>query len=313
VPLRENPVMLEIKAEGRPVESGVPIPMAVYRTATPDYFAAAGMKVQAGRNFGATDRAGTGPVAIVNQALAQRLFGDDDPIGRRVAWTGQVLSAIGMKDDAWRTIVGVVNDTRDNGPDAPPPLVMFLPLAQNDLGWFPGAFVIRAAAAPTLAPRVQQIINDLAPETPILRVATLEQIRAETLVAERLNAFLVLALGALALVIAAVGLAGVLSFFISQRTAEIGIRMSLGAAPARILGMVLGDGAVLLGLGTGFGLIGSFAVVRLLEGVLFGVAPRDPTTLATVVLVMTGVGLGACALPAWRAARVNPLMAMRKE
>jgi predicted permease len=296
VPLRENPLMLEIKAEARPLEPGVPIPMAEYRAATPEYFAAAGMKVLAGRNFAATDRAGAGPVAILNQSLAQRLFGNDDPIGRRVAWTGQVLSAIGMKDDAWRTVVGLVNDTRDNGPDAPPPLVMFLPLAQNDIGWFPGAFVIRAAAAPTLAPRVQQIINELAPETPVLRVATLAQIRAENLMAERLNTFLVLALGALALVIAAVGLAGVLLFFISQRTAEIGIRMSFGAAPTRILAMVLGDGAMLLGVGIGLGLIGSFAVVQLLEGVLFGVAPRDPTTLAAVTLVMIAVGLSACAL-----------------
>jgi putative ABC transport system permease protein len=287
--------------------------MAEYRTATPDYFAAAGMKVLAGRNFAATDRAESGPVAILNVSLARRLFGDEDPIGRRVAWTGQVLSAIGMKQDAWRTIVGVVNDTRDNGPDAPPPLVMFQPLAQNDLGYFPGAFVIRAAAAPTLAPRVQRIINELAPEQPILRVATLAQIRAESLLAERLNTFLVLALGALALVIAAVGLGGVLSFFISQRTAEIGIRMSFGAAPVRILGMVLGDGAVLLGLGTALGLIASFAVVQLLEGVLFGVAPRDPTTLATVTLVMIVTGLGACAVPAVRAARLEPLTALRKE
>ena len=313
VPLRENQVMLEIKAEGRPQEPGVPIPMAAYRTATPDYFAAAGMKVLAGRNFAATDRAESGPVAILNVSLARRLFGDEDPIGRRVAWTGQVLSAIGMKQDAWRTVVGVVNDTRDNGPDAPPPLVMFQPLAQNDLGYFPGAFVIRAAAAPTLAPRVQRIINELAPEQPILHVATLAQIRAESLLAERLNTFLVLALGALALVIAAVGLGGVLSFFISQRTAEIGIRMSFGAAPVRILGMVLGDGAVLLGLGTALGLIASFAVVQLLEGVLFGVAPRDPTTLATVTLVMIVTGLGACAVPAVRAARLEPLTALRKE
>ena len=313
VPLRPNQILLEIKAEGRPQEPGVPIPMAEYRTATPEYFDAAGMKLLTGRGFAATDRIGSGPVAILNQALAERLFGKDDPVGRRVAWTGQVLSAIGMKEEAWRTVIGVVNNTRDNGPHAPPPLVMFQPLAQYDIAYFPGAFVIRAAGASALAPRVQKIINQLAPESPILHVATLEQIRAENVAAERLNTFLVVMLGALALVIAALGLAGVLSFFISQRTAEIGIRMSLGAAPTRILTMVLGDGAVMLGLGIALGVLGALGVVRLLEGLLFGVPARDPVTLVSVMLVMIAVGLGACLVPALRAARVNPLIAMRKE
>ncbi len=311
VPLRSAGVQLEVKAEGRPQEPGVPIPMAEYRTATPDYFDAAGMRILAGRNFADTDNDGSEPVAILNQALAKRLFGDDDPLGRRVTWTGQVLSAIGMTE-RWRTVIGITGDTRDAGPAAPPPPAMFLPLAQNDLGYFPGAYVIRAAAAPTLAPRVQQIIQELSPSSPVLRVATLDQIRAETIAAERLNTLLVATLGALALVIAAVGLAGVLSFFIGQRTAEIGIRMSLGAEPARVLGMVLGDGAVLLGIGTAFGLLGSLLVARLLEGLLYGVAPRDPATLAMVTVVMAAVGIIACAVPALQAARVDPLVAIRK-
>lgn len=313
VPLRPNQVMLEIKAEGRPVESGTPIPMAEYRTATPEYLDAVGVKLLSGRNFSATDRSDAGPVAIINQTLARRLFGTDDPVGRRVAWTGQVLSAIGMKDNAWRTVVGVVSDTRDNGPNAPAPPVLYHPLTQNDLGYFPGAFVIHGDAAPQLGARVQEILNQLAPNSPVVRMATLEQIRAENIASERLNTILVVALGMLGLLIAAVGLAGVLSFLISQRTAEIGIRMSLGAAPSRILGMVLGDGAIMLALGTAFGLAGSLLVVRLLEGLLFGVAPRDPATLLSVTFVMVVVGLSACALPALRAARVNPLIAMRKE
>jgi predicted permease len=312
VPLRDNQVGLEIKAEGRPPEPGVPVPLAQYRTATPEFFDAAGMRVLAGRGFSATDHADAGRVAILNQALAERLFGDDDPIGRRVSWTGQVLSAIGMQE-SWKTVVGVVSNTRDDGPEAPPPLVMFQPLAQNDLGYFPGAFVIRGSTAPTLAPRVQQIINELAPDQPIVRVATLGQIRDENIAAERLNTLLVATLGALALVIAAVGLAGVLSFFISQRTAEIGIRMSLGAAPGRVLRMVLGDGAIMLGAGTVLGIVGSLAAARLLEGLLFGIAPRDPATLAVVAAVMAAVGLAACAVPAVRAARVDPLIAIRKQ
>jgi putative ABC transport system permease protein len=313
VPLRPNQMMLEIKAEGRPVEPGMPIPMAEYRAATPEFFDAVGVKLITGRQFLATDRSDGGRVAILNQTLATRLFGNDDPIGRRVAWTGQVLSAIGMKDDAWRTVVGVVGDTRDNGPNAAAPPVLYLPLTQNDVGYFPGAFVIHGDAAPRLGAQVQQIMNQLAPTSPVVRMATLEQISAETITAERLNTILVAALGLLALLIAAVGLAGVLSFLISQRTAEIGIRMSLGAAPSRILGMVLGDGAVMLAFGTMFGLAGALLVVQLLEGLLYGVAPRDPATLVSVIFVNLAVGLTACALPALRAARVNPLIAMRKE
>jgi predicted permease len=312
VPLRSNPVMLEIKAEGRPPEPGEPVPVAAYRTATPDFFDAAGMEILSGRAFEDTDEAGSAPVAILNQALAERLFGNEDPLGRRVAWTGEVLSAIGMTGD-WRTVVGVVSNTRDDGPDRPAPAMMFQPLTQNDLAYFPGAFVIRADGATSLAPAVQRIINEMAPEQPVLRVATLEQIRQENIAAERLNTFLVGVLGALALVIAAVGLAGVLSFLVSERTSEIGIRMSLGADPRQVLGMVLWDGGKLLLAGTALGLLGSMGVTRLLEGLLFGVAAGDPGTLAAVVLVMTTVGLGATAGPALRAARIDPLIAIREE
>jgi putative ABC transport system permease protein len=312
VPLRPNQIQLEVRAEGRPPEPGQPIPLAEYRTATPRFFDAAGMRILAGRNFAETDGADRAPVAILNQAAAERLFGDDDPIGRRVSWTGEVLSAIGMTEK-WRTVVGVVSNTLDNGPDLPAPPVMFLPHTQNDIGYFAGAFVIRGETAPTLAPRVQEIITTLAPEQPVLRVATLEQIRQETIAAERLNTFLVGALGALALIISAVGLAGVLSYFISERTAEIGIRMSLGAQPGQVLAMVLRDGGLLLGIGTLLGLAGSLAVSRLLDGMLYGVTPGDPGTLALVVATIAMVGIVAAGLPALRAARIDPLVAIREE
>jgi predicted permease len=312
VPLRRNQLGLEIRAEGAPPAPGQPIPIAQMRTATPDWFEAVGMQIQTGRDFESTDRIDARKVVILNRALAERLFGDADPLDKRVTWTGQVLSAIGMQEE-WKTVVGVVNNTLDDGPDAPPPLIMFEPLAQAALPFFPGAFVIRASAAPSLAPRVIQVINELSPESPVLRIATLEQIREENVASERLNTLLITALGGLALAIAAIGLGGVLSFFISQRTAEIGIRMSLGAAPVRVLAMVLKDGAILLAIGTVAGLVGSLVATRLLEGLLFGVAPRDPLTLAAVTALMCAVGLAACAVPAVRAARVDPLVAIRKE
>jgi predicted permease len=312
VPLRTAGILLEVKAEGQVDEPGVPKPMAEYRTATPEFFRAAGIPLISGREFTATDRVGTGRVAILNQALAERLFPNQDPIGQRVAWTGDVLRFIGMAGD-WRTVVGVVGNTRDAGVNSPPPLALFEPLAQNDLGFFPGAFVIRAPGAAGLAPQATRVIRELAPEQPIERVATLEQIREESIAPQRLNAFLVGALGVLALVIAAVGIGGVLAFFTSQRTAEIGIRMSLGAEPGRVMRMVLADGGALLAVGISLGLVGSLLAGRLVQGLLFGVAPRDPGTFLAVSLLMTAVGLTACAIPALRASRVDPLVAMRTE
>lgn len=312
VPLRSSMVMLEIKAEGRPPEPGVPTPMAEYRTATPEYFRAAGMRVLRGRGFAETDVSDGAQVAILNESLAERLFGDEDPVGRRVAWTGDVLQFIGMAG-GWRTVVGIVNDTRDRGPSQPAPPVMYQPLAQNEMGFFPGAFVIRAEGAASLAPQAERVVREMAPDQPVERVATLEQIREETIASQRLNAYLVGAFGTLAAVIAAVGLAGVLAFFTAQRTTEIGIRMSLGATRRQVMGTVLADGGVLLGLGIGVGLAGSVLVARLLEGLLFGVTPADPLTFAAVAAVMLAVGIAACAEPARRAAGVDPMVAMRKE
>lgn len=312
VPLRSEMVMLEVKAEGRPNEPGRPAPMAQYRTATPGFFDAAGMRLVAGRGFADTDQVDTAPVAIVNEALAQRLFGDDDPIGQRVAWTGRVLPAIGMTEE-WRTIVGVVANTLDDGPTMAPPPLMFRPFTQGEFPYFPGAFVVRGEQAEALAPEIQRIINELAPESPLLRVASLEQVRQETIAPARLNAFLVALLGLLALVIASIGLAGMLSFLVGERTNEIGIRMSLGAQPRRVLGMVLMDAGRLLAVGIALGILGSFGVTRLIEGLLFGVTPGDPRTLGLVVVVMAGVGLTAAAGPALRASRIDPLDAIRQQ
>ena len=312
VPLRASPIQLEIRAEGRPLEPGVPTPMAEYRTASPGYFEAAGMRVLAGRDFYASDDGAAAPVAILNETLARRLFGDDDPLGRTVAWTGDVLQFIGMSG-RWQTVVGVVNDTRDSGPSEAPAPVLYQPLAQNELGFFGGGFVIRGEAAAALAGTAERVVREMAPENPVERVATLEQIREETVTSQRLNAFLVGGFGVLALVIATIGIGGVLAFVVAQRTREIGIRMSLGAQRGRVVRGVLGDGIRLLGLGIAVGLVGSVVVGRLLEGLLFGVAPGDPATLALMSGLMFTVGLVACALPARRAAGVDPMVAMRDE
>src|SRR5687768_17587473 len=300
VPLRRAGFQLEVKAEGRAVAPNEPVPQAEYRTASPEYFEAAGIPLLAGRTFSSTDRKGSAPVVVLNKALADRLFPDQDPIGRKVAWTGEVLKFIGISD-GWRTVIGVVGNTKDGGLDAPPMPVMFLSFSQGD---YPsGGFVIRTRTdAATLAPAATRIVRGIAPQQPIEKVLTLNQIRDESVGPRRLNAQLVTSFGMLALIVAAIGIAAVLAFSVSTRTNEIGIRMSLGADASRVQRMVLSEGGVLVVLGLVLGVFGALALSRLMQGLLFGVAPHDPATLAGVVVLMALVGIGACWVPALRAA-----------
>jgi len=209
-------------------------------------------------------------------------------------------------------VVGVVGDTRDAGLDADPPPVVFQPFAQE--ATFAGGLVIRAAqTAPGLVSAATRVVRGIAPEVPIENVLTVGQIRDQSVAPRRLNAVLVSSFGALAIIIAAVGIAGVLAFSVSARTTEIGIRMSLGATSGRVQRMVLLEGGVLLTLGLVLGALGAFFAARLMRGLLFGVAPYDPVTLATVALTMAAVGVGACWIPALRAARVEPAIAIRRQ
>jgi predicted permease len=311
VPLRNTPFVLEVAAEGRALGSGEATPRAVYKTADPGYFAAAGIPLLEGRAFTSTDRRGSARVVILNKSLAERLFPNQDPIGRRVAWTGEVLKFIPVSGD-WRTVVGVVGDTRDAGLDVAPTPTLFQPFAQEEL--FGGAMVIRSSSDPALLePSVLRAIREMYPQQIIENVATLEEVRDATVAPRRLNALFIASFGALAMIIAMVGIAGVLAFSVSSRTAEIGIRMSLGADSARVRRMVLGEGGALLVIGLAAGVAGALVTSRLLQRLLFGVAPYDPVTLLAVTFILAAVGVAACWLPAARAAQVDPAVALRAE
>ncbi len=311
VPLRSERFSLDVKAEGRVVAPGEPMPHAEGRTASPEYFEAAGIPLLKGRNFTATDRAGTPLVVILNHTLAERLFPGQDPIGRRVAWTGEVLKFIGVSGD-WRTVVGVTGDTKDGGLDADPLPVLFAPFAQADV--FGSSLVIRASGNPAaLAGAASRAVRAISPDQPVEKLLTLEQIKDESVAPRRLNALLVASFGLLAVLIAAVGIAGVLAFSVSARTNEIGIRMTLGADASRVQRMVLGEGGRLLVAGLALGVGGAVVLSRLIQGLLFGVAPHDPVTLAVVAVVMSAIGLLACWIPAARAARIDPGEAIRAQ
>jgi predicted permease len=309
MPLRASGIMLDIKADGHPVAPGEAQPHSEYRTANPDYFHAAGIPLLRGRTFTSTDRAGSARVVILNKTLADQLFPNRDPIGQRVAWTGDVLKFIGVSGD-WRTVVGVVGNTKDGGLDASPMPATFIPFAQGD---FPsGGFVIRTTANPTsLTGAATRIVRQAAPQQPIEKVLTVDQIRDESVAPRRLNAMLVSSFGILAMIVAAVGIAGVLAFSVSARTNEIGVRMSLGADSGTIQRMVLSEGGRLVAIGLAVGVVGALSLTRLMQGLLFGVPPHDPVTLAIVALIMALVGIGACWIPAFRAARIDPADALR--
>jgi len=298
-----------IKIDGRPVAVGEPMPQADWRTANTTYFRASGIPLVAGREFAATDRPGAARVVVINRTFAERYFPNEDPIGKRVALTGEVLQFTPLSGD-WRTIVGIVGNTQDGGLDKPPRPVMFFPFAQ-ELS-FAGSFVIRSDSNPALLnPAAARIVRRVAPTAPIEHMMTVAQIKDQSIAPRRLNAALISSLGILAVIIATVGIAGVLAFSVSTRTQEIGIRMSLGANQAQVERMILGEGGTLLAIGLVLGLAGAFFGASILRGMLFGVAPRDPTTFVVVALAMAAIGIVACWIPALRAARIDPAIAMR--
>jgi putative ABC transport system permease protein len=311
VPLRAAGFNLDVKGEGRALGAGEPQPQAEYRTADPGYFKAAGIPLLRGREFSAMDNANAAKVVIINESLAKLLFPAVDPIGRNIAWTGDVLRFIGVSDE-WRTVVGVVGDTRDGGLDARQVRAVFIPFAQGD---FPtGAMVMRTQVDPTgLASAARAIIHSVAPEQPVERMMPLDAVRDESVGPRRVSALLVGSFGVLALVLAAIGIAAVLAFSVSARTNEIGVRMSLGAQPGQVLAMILREGGSLVAVGLAIGVGGALLLARLIAGLLFGVGPRDPTTLFAVAFVMAAIGVVACWIPAVRAARIAPSEALRSQ
>jgi putative ABC transport system permease protein len=308
MPLMASAIDFPIKAEGKALAGGEAMPHAELRTADPGYFRAAGVPIASGRAFSLTDQPGSGRVVIINRVLADKMFPGQDPIGKQIAWTGDILRFTPISGD-WRTIVGVAGNTRDGGLDEQPRPVMWMPFAQElALG---GGLVIRADSnVAALTRAATGVVRRVAP-TALMKVLTVAQIKDQSVAPRRLNAALIGMFSTLAVLIAAVGIAGVLAFSVSARTNEIGIRMSLGADAGRVERMILKEGGELLVIGLALGAGGAFVASGVIRGLLFGVAPHDPLTFAGVVALMAVVGLVACWIPALRAARVDPAITMR--
>jgi len=287
---------------------------ANFRMVTGDYFGALAIPLRRGRLLTPEDRAGAPHVAVVNEALARTAWPDQDPIGRRLTFGD------GQDDPDWMEVVGVVANVKSNGLTADIGPEIFVPFSQisADL-WtvftpLPVSVVVRSDSdLETVGAAIKAAIRSVDPEQPVTGPSPAGDLVAAAVARQRFGMLLLLAFGGLALLLAAVGVYGVMAYAVSQRTRELGIRLALGARPGAVRALVLGEGMLLAGLGIGLGLAGALGLGRLLVGLLYGVRPTDPRVLATVCLLLAGASVVACLVPAVRATRVNPVDALRSE
>jgi predicted permease len=278
------------------------LPRAGIRVATPDYFRTLGIPLLSGRVFADTDGESSQPVAVIGRSLARHYWRSEDPVGARISFD---------RGKNWMTIVGVVGDVKEFGLAQEPPDQLYRPMKQNPA---PGSILLRTAGDPmSLARQVRRAVLAVDPQTAINHIETLEQARADSIASPRVTTRLFGAFAILALLIAIGGIGGALALSVRQRTREIGIRASLGADPWDLVQMVIRQGMALVAVGLGIGLTCAWALTRSLRALLFQVTPTDPMTFAAVAVLLACAALVACYVPARRASRIDPLVALRSE
>ena len=301
---------LHFNVSGRPPKSPHDYIVTGYRTITPNYFETLGMPLVQGRFFTAADTEKAPAVVVINSAMAQTYFPGENPLGKRMQ-----LGAIPESDVPWMEVVGVVGDVRQ-GLDLDPQAEMYLPYRQADqvLPVFQLSIVLRTATDPLLqAAALRSALGEIDANQPLVRVRTMEENMAATVAQPRFRTWLIGIFAALALVLAGVGVYGVMSYTVTQRTSEIGIRVTLGAQPEDVFRIVVGEGLRLALAGVGAGILAALALTRLLRSFLYGVSAYDPLTFGCVALILTLVAVAASFFPARRATLVDPLVALRYE
>jgi predicted permease len=295
--------------EHPPLTPGENMPDALIRWADPGYFTALGIPLVRGRFFTGDDRVAQSYKVIVSRLLADQYLPGENPIGRTLHVPAHFQP--GMPDDVDYQIVGVVGDTLYQVGKDPKP-TMYFPILEGDQNGV--MLAVRTASDPLQSSvPVQKLIASLDPELPVSKVLTMDQMIGESLVDARLTASLVLAFAILSLLLASVGLYGVLSYLTAQRTTELGIRMALGAQRGQVLRSMMIDGLRPALFGLGLGLVGSLAATRIFQSMLFGTKPLDLTVVSGVIATLLAVAILACLAPAWRASRLDPMQALRIE
>jgi putative ABC transport system permease protein len=294
--------------EGYATGPNEPSPWGDIRYVSPNFFSAMGVQLLAGRVLGENDRSTTLPVAVIDEVFAKKYFKQGSPIGRRVVW-GEIAPG----KPRYVEIVGVVKHTMHEGLDAEPRIQMYFPYAQSR-GLQNMTVAVRTTGEPlsqvnSLRLAVRSVDRDM----PIANVRTMDDMIGNSMGQRRLSMLLLGAFSAIALLLASIGIYGVMAYSVAQRTRELGIRMALGAARGRVLGMVIGQGMALAAAGIVIGLLGAYALTRLLGSQLYSVSATDPSTFALVAALLGSIALVATLVPALRATRVDPVVALRDE
>jgi putative ABC transport system permease protein len=306
IPFGENYLTHSLVIDGRPP---VPIgaePRVQTLSVMGDYFRVMQIPVRAGRGFTDSDREGQPLVAIVNESFVKEFFPHENPLGERIDWAR-------TESPKWMTIVGIVQDVKHSGLDEPVDPAVYAPFPQSDEPWRRWMSLAIRTPGPSagLVDEVKKQVWSVDRQIPVSDIQSMDTLMAVSLAQQRFNMLLLGLFAALALVLAAVGIYGLMAYAVSQRTHEIGVRLAIGAQRRDVLCLVLGDGARLTILGIAIGIIAALALTRLMASLLFEVTPTDPATFAAVAILLAVVAFAACYIPARRATRVDPMVALR--
>ncbi|MEK6322864.1 MAG: ABC transporter permease [Acidobacteriota bacterium] len=307
LPLDGSNSSTSFQVDGRPLPAAGEAPPATnWRAITPDYFRAMGMALIQGRPFSEHDTAQSPAVVIINQTMARLFWPGENPLGRRIR------PVVPGQDEPWAEIVGITRDVTHWGLDRGAQAEAYYPHTQQTVPRM--TLVVRTSSEPLqMVAAMRQQVGTLDQDLPVSKVRTMEQLLTESVSGRQFNMLLMGVFAAAALLLAAIGLYGLMAYSVTQRTHEIGIRMALGAQAGNVLRLVIGQGIMLALTGVIIGLMASLALTRLMKSLLFGVSATDPLTFAGIAGVMALVALLACYLPARRATKVNPLTALRHE
>jgi putative ABC transport system permease protein len=285
---------------------------AGFNMVSTDYFKTFGIQIKRGRAFTPQDRAGSQPVAIVNQTFVDRYLKDVDPLSQRVVVEELIPGVTRLGPDIEWQIVGVYGDVRNAGPRNNGFPEIDVPFAQSP--WPSSQIAVRAQGDPLLLTQsLAAVVRKMDADLPMANVRTMEQMVHQSIANDRFNTILFGSFAVVALLLAAVGIYGVMSFVVAERKHEIGVRMALGAGRARVLRNVLREGMVTAVIGTVLGLVGAYYVGRAMEGMVFGVGRVNWITVSAVAATLVATAVAACLVPAARAASVDPLVALREE